>query len=42
MFSLRIDEALLKEIDDYRFANRLESKTAAIIELVKKSLERKK
>lgn len=42
IFGLRIDPALMKEINDHRFSNRLESKTAAIIDLVKKGLKGEK
>lgn len=42
MQHIRIEELLLKEIADYRFSNRIESRQEAIVELIKKGLAKTK
>jgi metal-responsive CopG/Arc/MetJ family transcriptional regulator len=39
---LTLDENLLEDIDDYRYKNRIPSRSEAIRQLIKKSLSKKK
>ena len=39
---LTLDENLLEDIDDYRYKNRIPSRSEAIRKLIKKSLSKKK
>lgn len=38
-FTVIVDEELLKEIDDFRFENRYPSRSAATIDLIRRSIE---
>ena len=37
-YCITVDEEMLKEIDDYRFENRINSRSAATIELIRMGL----
>lgn len=38
-YTITVDEELLKKIDDFRFENRYQSRTAATIDLIKLGVE---
>lgn len=38
-YTVTVDEALLKEIDDFRFENRFPSRSAATLELIRLGME---
>ena len=38
-YTIIVDEALLKEIDDFRFENRYPSRSAATLDLIKLGME---
>ena len=38
-YTVIVDEALLKEIDDFRFENRFPSRSAATLELIRLGME---
>ena len=38
-YTVIVDEALLKEIDDFRFENRYPSRSAATLELIRLGME---
>lgn len=38
-FTITVDEELLKAIDDFRFENRFENRTKAVIALMEKGIE---
>lgn len=38
-YTIILDEELLKQVDDFRFENRFQSRSAATIELVRLGLE---
>jgi hypothetical protein len=41
LLHLRMEDGLVKQIDDYRFQNRFETRVAAIIDLLKKALAKR-
>lgn len=38
-YCITVDEELLKEIDDFRFENRYQSRSAATLELIRRGIE---